>query len=230
MNQVQQAKADLSNPALQIPKGPGPRESKAARLLNSWLDSTEISDFSCLPPSLGPALAKCTRKQQRFAGYVALGWPQVVAYKHVYDAANDCSEKSLLVQASDVAKNSKVADLISEISVWLAKKWTKDGLQVRDWALCKLADEADYAEKGSERISATKLILQMHGQLVQRSEVIHRSGSDVDRQDELARQLLDCIQSTLQSTQDYQPAQLTSGSQLCSRCQAEIDPVPASEE
>lgn len=120
---------------------------------------------------------------------------------------------------------------VNALSLWLENRWLKDSLQVRDYILDRAYEESISAPEPKDRLAATKLLAQVTGQLVSRSEVIHRDGRDVDRQDSLAQAMLACISDALgqQSQQiselpsDVCAPQLASGATLCARCKAEIE-------
>lgn len=141
------------------------------------------------PAPISAALNACTAKQRRFAVLRANGMALSDCYLKVYDVSKDRAEEDVLSDAFSVAKNLKVATSISLIREWLDQRWLLESADARDWALSKLHEEAMYANKASDRIKATELILRAHGGLLDRKEVIHRDGGSI----ETAKAALDSI-------------------------------------
>ncbi len=167
--------------------------TKAQQKYEAWLEDPQ-NNTSSLPIAVRRGLIVCTPKQAKFAVLTALGFSQREAYEAVYDLDPD-SRTSRDSTASDIMAHPKVSALYSAIRDHLGTQWLNDGLAVRDWGLSVLHDEATEGNKGADRIAATKLILQLHGQLVDRKEVVHRDGRDVDSLAALAQEFFQTIAS-----------------------------------
>lgn len=102
---------------------------------------------------------KLTAKQEKFAQCVFDGMTQVDAYKIAYSGGN-ATGKTLLENASRLAKNSKVLARIAQLRQQLDEKalWTRlDSVQA-------LADIARGGEaRPTEKVAAIKELNAMHG-------------------------------------------------------------------
>lgn len=98
-----------------------------------------------------------TAKQEAFAQAIADGLDQASAYRAAYDAS-EMADNTIYARASELAKNSKVAERVAELKAALADKvlWTRE-MSVR--ALVQTFKESS----GSVRVSAVKELNAMHG-------------------------------------------------------------------
>lgn len=98
-----------------------------------------------------------TAKQEAFAQGIADGLDQASAYRAAYDAS-EMADNTIYARASELMKNSKVAERVAELKAALADKvlWTRE-MSVR--ALVQTFKESS----GSVRVSAVKELNAMHG-------------------------------------------------------------------
>ena len=98
-----------------------------------------------------------TAKQEAFAQGIADGLDQASAYRAAYDAEG-MADNTIYARASELVRNSKVADRIAELKGALAEKvlWTRE-MSVK--ALVQTFRES----AGSVRVAAVKELNAMHG-------------------------------------------------------------------
>lgn len=98
-----------------------------------------------------------TVKQEAFAQGIADGLDQASAYRAAYDAEG-MADNTIYARASELVRNSKVADRIAELKGALAEKvlWTRE-MSVK--ALVQTFRES----AGSVRVAAVKELNAMHG-------------------------------------------------------------------
>lgn len=98
-----------------------------------------------------------TFKQEAFAQGIADGLDQASAYRAAYDAEG-MADNTIYARASELVRNSKVADRIAELKGALAEKvlWTRE-MSVK--ALVQTFKES----AGSVRVAAVKELNAMHG-------------------------------------------------------------------
>lgn len=98
-----------------------------------------------------------TAKQEAFAQGIADGLDQASAYRAAYDA-EDMADNTIYARASELVRNSKVAERIAELKGALAERvlWTRE-MSVK--ALVQTFKESS----GSVRVAAVKELNAMHG-------------------------------------------------------------------
>lgn len=98
-----------------------------------------------------------TVKQEAFAQGIADGLDQASAYRAAYDAEG-MADNTIYARASELVRNSKVADRIAELKGALAERvlWTRE-MSVK--ALVQTFRES----AGSVRVAAVKELNAMHG-------------------------------------------------------------------
>jgi hypothetical protein len=98
-----------------------------------------------------------TVKQEAFAQGIADGLDQASAYRAAYDAEG-MADNTIYARASELVRNSKVADRIAELKGALADRvlWTRE-MSVK--ALVQTFKES----AGSVRVAAVKELNAMHG-------------------------------------------------------------------
>jgi len=98
-----------------------------------------------------------TVKQEAFAQGIADGLDQASAYRAAYDAEG-MADNTIYARASELVRNSKVADRIAQLKGALAEKvlWTRE-MSVK--ALVQTFKES----AGSVRVAAVKELNAMHG-------------------------------------------------------------------
>lgn len=98
-----------------------------------------------------------TVKQEAFAQGIADGLDQASAYRAAYDAEG-MADNTIYARASELVRNSKVADRIAELKGALAERvlWTRE-MSVK--ALVQTFKES----AGSVRVAAVKELNAMHG-------------------------------------------------------------------
>jgi len=96
-------------------------------------------------------------KQEAFSQGIADGLDQASAYRAAYDAEG-MADNTIYARASELVRNSKVADRIAELKGALAEKvlWTRE-MSVK--ALVQTFKES----AGSVRVAAVKELNAMHG-------------------------------------------------------------------
>lgn len=98
-----------------------------------------------------------TAKQEAFAQGIADGLDQASAYRAAYDA-EDMADNTIYARASELVRNSKVAERIAELKGALAERvlWTRE-MSVK--ALVQTFKESS----GSVKVACVKELNQMHG-------------------------------------------------------------------
>jgi hypothetical protein len=98
-----------------------------------------------------------TFKQEAFAQGIADGLDQASAYRAAYDAEG-MADNTIYARASELVRNSKVADRIAELKGALAEKvlWTRE-MSVR------ALKETYETGAGSVKVAAVKELNAMHG-------------------------------------------------------------------
>lgn len=121
-----------------------------------------------------------TAKQEAYAQNIADGMTQADAYRAAYDAES-MTDNTIYARASELMRNSKVADRIQELRNALADKvlWTRE-MSVK--ALVQTFRESS----GSVKVAAVKELNAMHG--YNEAVKLNISGSMINR---IERQVVD---------------------------------------
>lgn len=125
------------------------------------------------PQIIREALDELTPKQRRFAIFIGSGSTQSKAYTSAYDPSPDTDPAYIASSASTLASHPNVSKAISLISEWLDSKWLMDSTEAIDYALSQAYEIASTASDNKTRLSAIKMIAQINGAFVSRSEVRH---------------------------------------------------------
>jgi hypothetical protein len=121
-----------------------------------------------------------TAKQEAYAQNIADGMTQADAYRSAYDAEG-MTDNTIYARASELMRNSKVADRIQELRNALAEKvlWTRE-MSVK--ALVQTFRESS----GSVKVAAVKELNAMHG--YNEAVKLNISGNMINR---IERQVVD---------------------------------------
>lgn len=210
--------------------------SRAQVLLDQALE--EPDSVIPWPSIIGKAINPLTHKQRKFSMLRANGENVLEAYKHAYDVNLDRPDRDMIADASNIESNPKVLKAKDLLTQWVSQKWLLESADARDWALSKLYEEATFADKSSDRIKATELILRAHGGLTDRKEVVHYDAADLDNASALMRSamvdlglgdVLDAefsVDSHVSDGPSFIPHGLATPNvsvALCSRCSSAID-------
>lgn len=188
--------ASTERPQLHAPKVAIPAErAKQMRLVTraQALVDQAMADPDAMvvwPAPIREGLSKLTFKQRQFTLQVAGGMPGVHAYRSAYDVDEARDDAGLYQEIRELYTNPRIAPVLLILQDWLGQKWLLDAIEVRDWGVSKLYEEASWSGKASDRIKATELLLRMHGHLVDRKEVIHRDANEMDEQSAIFRSIL----------------------------------------
>lgn len=100
---------------------------------------------------------RLTAKQEAFAQGIADGLDQASAYRAAYDAEN-MADNTIYARASEVMKNSKVAERVKELKAALTERvlWSRE-------MSVKALVQAYRDGSGSVKVAAVKELNAMHG-------------------------------------------------------------------
>lgn len=194
----------MASPALASASTYAPPIPKQALRITTRASETVAAAISASPTEeiiwpipIQQAIGECTAKQAKFAIYVASGLPAYEAYRRTYDISPDKIPPHIHTDASQTLSQPKVSRVATLVQSWLAQGWLLDALEVREYGLAKFYEMSCSAKKEETRLKATELLMRASGQFLDRKEVIHRDGADLDNQTELAESILALLDSSI---------------------------------
>ena len=153
------------------------RNNSAYESLRNDIEQDAIPQY---PPRLQEALNLLTLKQRRFAQLVAAGRSNVDAYVRSYDCNPERDSSSLAVDACKIISDANVANAVNQLRLWLDARWLRDESRAIDFCMQTWHTLAETSKDEKVRIKATELIAKRHAAFVQRVEVTHYDGGQVD--------------------------------------------------
>lgn len=132
------------------------------------------------PPRLQSHLNLLTSKQRRFAQLVAAGRSQTAAYALAYDVNPERDASSVATDACNTISIPNVRTAVDELRLWLDARWLRDESRAIDFCMQTWHTLAETSKDEKVRIKATELIAKRHAAFVQRVEITHLDGGQVE--------------------------------------------------
>ncbi len=165
------------------------RGNHAIQRLRATIETGQEHDLP-YPPAVANALLRLTIKQRRFTLARACGYSLTGAYRAAYDVKAERPDSDIYTDAANVELTTDVAMALTIVNSWMDADWLLDMTNVRQFTLSKLYDKAEHGKKDSDQLVATKLLMQAHGLLVNKTEVTIRDGDKADSQAAVIEALL----------------------------------------